>query len=163
MLKFKKRKRRRAEKKLESLKLESVKKLLEPYNKPFRVRVANVIDGDTVEIVWMHGGKVPTRMCLRVDGVDTPEKRTKNIMEKKAGIKVKEIVENWIGENPIEAIFYEWDKFGFRIVGDLLINEILLSDFLLANSYAHSYNGKTKKTPFTEEELEYILDSDKFV
>lgn len=163
MFGFKKLKRKRSDKKLDSLKLESVERLLEPYGKAFRVKVTEVIDGDTIEIVWLHRSKVPTRIRVRVNGVDTPETRTKDIREKQAGLKVKELVEEWIGTNQTEAIFYDWDKFGFRMVGDLLIHGMLLSEFLLNNCYAHSYNGKTKKTPFTEDELEYIIESGSFV
>lgn len=162
MIGFKKLKRKRADKKLDSLQIEKVERLLEPYGKPFRVRVTNIIDGDTVEIVWLHGSKVPTRIHIRVSGIDTPEIRTKDVLEKQAGLKVKEIVEGWIGTNQTKAIFYDWDKFGFRMVGDLLIHGMLLSEFLLNNCYAHSYDG-TKKTPFTEDELEYIIESGSFV
>ena len=44
-----------------------------------------------------------------------------------------------------------------RAVGDVLINDMSLTKILLAKNYAHKYDGKTKQ-PWTDEELQYILD-----
>jgi len=157
------RKRRKSKKKLKHLLPSEINILPEPHSKAFNAKVSRVIDGDTVEIVFLHGGKVPMKICIRVAGVDTPEKRTKDLLEKEAAFKVKGIVEDWIGSNKIQAVFYEWDKFGGHIVGDIVVRDRFLSEFLLTNRYAHIYTGKKRKTPFTADELEDIIGSGDFV
>lgn len=159
----KRRRRKKAKKKFNNLNPEKVDILPEPHSVIFKAKVLRVVDGDTIEIAFLHGGKVPMRMMIRVCGVDTPEKRTRNELEKQAALKVKEIVERWVGLNPVKAVFYKWDKFGGRIVGDILVHGRHLSEFLLTNKYAHPYTGKVKKIPFQDHELEEIVNSGCFV
>lgn len=157
------RKHRKFKKRFKNLLPKEINILPEVHSKEFRAKISRVIDGDTIEIVFLYGEKVPMKICIRIVGVDTPEKRTKNLLEKQAALKVKEIVENWIGSNKVKAVFYEWDKFGGRIVGDIIVKDEYLSEFLINNQYAHVYTGKNKKIPFTDEELEYILSAGNFV
>lgn len=157
------RKRRKFKKKLKHLDPDEVDRLPEPHSRIIRAKVSRVIDGDTIEIVFLHGEKVPMKICIRIIGVDTPEKRTRDLLEKEAAFKVRDIVEEWISLNSVKAVFYEWDKFGGRIVGDIIVQKRYLSEFLLTNNYAHPYTGKRKKTPFTDEELEDIINSGYFV
>jgi len=159
----KRRRRKKAKKRFKALNPEKIDLLPEPYSRVFWAKVSRVVDGDTVEIAFLHGGKVPMRISIRIFGVDTPEKRTRNVLEKQAALKVKEIVERWVGVTPVRAVFYNWDKFGGRIVGDILVRGQYLSEFLLTNRYAHPYGGKVKKTPFEDEELEDILNGGYFV
>ena len=63
----------------------------------YRCKIVKVIDGDTVDVdidlgfgVWMHKERV------RVHGIDTPESRTRDKVEKKFGLYAKKIVQQLI-------------------------------------------------------------------
>lgn len=147
-----------SQKKLSKLNLGEVQDLLEPKGTVVRARISRVIDGDTVEVVFLHGGKIPTKIGLRVDGVNTPEKRTKNSLEKEAAFYVRDQV-IFLLENReyVHIRFRKWDKYGGRIIGDIIYDkDCTLSEYLLENRYAQPYNGK-KKIPFSDEFLEAIL------
>ena len=54
----------------------------------YRCKILKVIDGDTVDVdidlgfgVWMHKERV------RLHGIDTPESRTRDLVEKKYGLE----------------------------------------------------------------------------
>ena len=128
-------KKQRRASQLSSLDVDTVPKLPEHPNILFPVRVVRVIDGDTIEIVFLHGGKVPMRICLQIDKVDTPELRSKRLLEKQAAQHVKEKVEKIFAENEsktLQGTFRTWDKYGGRIIGDIHINnKVWLSDHLI--------------------------------
>ena len=57
----------------------------------YKCKVVKVVDGDTVDVdidlgfgVWMRDERV------RVMGIDTPESRTRDLVEKKFGLAAKE-------------------------------------------------------------------------
>jgi len=152
-------KKKRQWKKLAKLDLDSVDKLLEPAEVFIPARISRIIDGDTVEIVFLHGGTIPTKIAIRIDGVDTPELRGKTDLEKRAAVFVKEKVEELLNDQKtIEVKFIKWDKYGNRIVGDILCNqEHYLSHFLLLNGYAQVYNGR-RKDQWIQDKLEAILE-----
>lgn len=150
---------------LQKLDTDDIPKLLEPENTLFNAKILRVIDGDTVEIAWLHGGKVPTRILLRIGGIDTPElkpknkSKLKNKLERQAAVYVTEIIENELNTPDIQVEFFKWDKYGRRIVGDIRINhDYYLSGFILANEYGYEYDGKKKK-PFTNPFLKAIINN----
>ena len=58
--------------------------------------VKRVIDGDTAEVVVDLGFKIHHEITLRFNDIDCPETRTKDLVEKEAGIKAKSFVVNRI-------------------------------------------------------------------
>ena len=153
-------KKTRQRKKLKKLDLGLVSKLPEPVYIPFPARISRVIDGDTVEVVFLHGGIVPMKIGIRISGVDTPELRGKTNLEKQAARYVKTKVEELLSDKAksIHVTFEKWDKYGNRIVGDILFDGTgRLSDYLLLNAYAQIYNGKAK-CEWSEASLQDIMD-----
>ena len=45
-----------------------------------------------------------------------------------------------------EIVIYEWDKFGGRVLGDVLIDDKSLTRLLIDNGYAREYYGDAKKS-----------------
>ena len=153
-------KKKQQRKKLKKLDLHLVLKLPEPVYTPFPARISRVIDGDTVEVVFLHGGIVPMKIGIRISGVDTPELRGKTDLEKQAARYVKTKVEELLSDKAksIHVTFEKWDKYGNRIVGDILFDGTgRLSDYLLLNAYAQIYNGKAK-CKWSEASLQDIMD-----
>ncbi len=120
-------------------------------------RIVRVIDGDTIEILFLHGKKVPTKIKIRVHGVNTPELRSKRKIERKAARHVKEEVKKELSnQKVVQVVFYKWGKYGGRVLGDIYYDSKYLSDYLLVNCYGQFYEGR-KKIPFSDEDLESML------
>ena len=120
----------------------------------FRVTEINrVLDGDTIDVTIDLGFDLYKKERVRVAGVDTPEKRTKNLEEKALGIDAT----NWLKEKLEGAINGDDElsvrtelvggtgKYG-RLLGWLYIGDELLSlnEQMIAEGYAHEYDGGTK-------------------
>jgi endonuclease YncB( thermonuclease family) len=41
---------------------------------------------------------------------------------------------------------YDWDKFGGRVLGDIILNGKSLREMLIANGYARAYFGEAKQS-----------------
>ena len=117
------------------------------------VEVNRVLDGDTLDITIDLGFDLYKKERVRVAGVDTPEKRTRNLEEKALGIDAT----NWLKEKLEGAINGDDElsvrtelvggtgKYG-RLLGWLYIGDELLSlnEQMIAEGYAHEYDGGTK-------------------
>jgi micrococcal nuclease len=120
----------------------------------FRViKVNRVVDGDTIDVTIDLGFDLYKKERVRVAGIDTPEKRTRNLEEKALGIDAT----NWIKERLNSAIAGEEDlvirtelvggmgKYG-RLLGWLYIGdaELSVNEQMITEGYAHAYDGGTK-------------------
>ena len=120
----------------------------------FRVTEINrVLDGDTIDVTIDLGFDLYKKERVRVAGVDTPEKRTRNLEEKALGIEAT----NWLKEKLEGAINGDDElsvrtelvggvgKYG-RLLGWLYIGDELLSlnEQMIAEGYALPYAGGTK-------------------
>ena len=120
----------------------------------FRVTEINrVLDGDTIDVTIDLGFDLYKKERVRVAGVDTPEKRTRNLEEKALGIEAT----NWLKEKLEGAINGDDElsvrtelvggtgKYG-RLLGWLYIGDELLSlnEQMITEGYAHEYDGGTK-------------------
>ena len=114
----------------------------------YRAKTVKIVDGDTVDIdidlgfdVWVRNQRI------RLYKVDTPEKRTRNKTEKKAGLLATEKVTSLIPVGSTIVIKTHKDgkgKYG-RILGEL-INEdgVNVNEYLIKNRYAVAYYGQSK-------------------
>lgn len=125
--------------------------------------VVSVYDGDSLTMVFgtpFTKKQAFTWKC-RVDGLDTPEIKTRNLLEKKAGYKVKAFVEMLVKvakiKGNIKVECKDYDKFG-RVLIDLYLNGTNLKYILIEKGYAMAYDGGTKEK-WTDEQLEYILNN----
>jgi micrococcal nuclease len=120
----------------------------------FRVtEITKVLDGDTIDVIIDLGFDLSKKERVRVAGVDTPEKRTRNLEEKALGIDAT----NWLKEKLEGAILGDDDliirtelvggmgKYG-RLLGWLYIGDspVSLNEQMITEGYAHAYDGGTK-------------------
>lgn len=107
--------------------------------------VTRVLDGDTVEIVFKYN-KNYEKHRMRIVGIDAPEIHTKDDVEKKAGFhsksKLEEYCTKYNDRGRVEL--QNDDKYGRRL-GKIFINNISITDYMINNQYAYSYDGSTKK------------------
>ena len=124
----------------------------------FRVTEINrVVDGDTIDVVIDLGFDIYKHERVRIAGIDTPEKRTRDLEEKKLGIDAT----NWMKATLEDTINGEHEltirtelkggvgKYG-RLLGWLYVGdeEKSLNEQMIDEGYAWCYDGGTKRKDF---------------
>ena len=126
----------------------------------FRVTEINkVLDGDTIDVTIDLGFDLFKKERVRIAGVDTPEKRTRNLEEKALGLDatewLKDKLEGAINGDDDLVIRTELDggvgKYG-RLLGWCYIGEatVSLNEQMIDQGYAWAYDGGTKQKNFEE-------------
>lgn len=110
------------------------------------VRYIKNYDADTItfEIPLVHPllGK---NISIRVNGVDTPEIRTKNKCEKEKARSAKKLVQNLFkNAKKIDLVNVKRGKY-FRILADVIVDGKSLSFYILKNGLGVNYDGGAKK------------------
>ena len=123
------------------------------------VSVDKVLDGDTIDVTIDLGFDLFKKERVRIAGVDTPEKRTRNLEEKALGIDatewLKDKLEGAINGDDDLIIRTELDggvgKYG-RLLGWCYIGDAIVSlnEQMIDQGYAWAYDGGTKKKDFEE-------------
>lgn len=121
-----------------------------PTGVAYDAKVVRASDGDTivVEAPWVPA-PIKKEIAVRVYGVDTPEKggRAKCQAEDVKGQAASAFTKKLIAEaKTIQYVLYDWDKFGGRVLGDLLIDGKSLRAQLIANGFAREYFGEAKQS-----------------
>ncbi len=117
--------------------------------------IRRVVDGDTVDVdidlgfgIWQHKERV------RIHGIDTPESRTRDKVEKQFGLLAKKFVEERLPIGSKQTLVTEKagdeskGKFG-RILGDFIVEryegeEELVTDVMIDEGHAVPYHGQSK-------------------
>ena len=110
-------------------------------------KVVSVYDGDTIKVVFPiigSGSKKLYKWNCRINGVDTPELRTNNQMEKKLGYFVRDKLREKILGKTVYIQCDTFDKYG-RLLVNIVIHKEDISKWLLDNKYAFEYDGGKKK------------------
>ena len=117
------------------------------------VKINRVVDGDTIDVTIDLGFDLYKKERVRVAGVDTPEKRTRNLEEKALGLDatawLKQKLEETIKGDEELLIRTELKggvgKYG-RLLGWLYVGEsdVSLNEQMITEGYAHAYDGGTK-------------------
>ena len=123
------------------------------------VEINRVLDGDTIDVTIDLGFDLFKKERVRVAGVDTPEKRTRDLEEKALGIDAT----NWLKEKLEGALAGDDDlvirtelvggvgKYG-RLLGWLYLGDgdVSLNEAMIEEGYAWAYDGGTKQKDFEE-------------
>jgi len=123
----------------------------------YRCKILRVVDGDTVDVdidlgfgIWIHKERV------RVMGIDTPESRTRDLVEKAFGLAAKEYLKMLLPVDSIKVLKTEVDKKGGdkkgkfgRVLGDFFTEPTnegpkRVTDLLIAAGHAVPYFGGSK-------------------
>ena len=123
------------------------------------VEINRVLDGDTIDVTIDLGFDLFKKERVRVAGVDTPEKRTRDLEEKALGIDAT----NWLKEKLEGALAGDDDlvirtelvggvgKYG-RLLGWLYLGDgsLSLNEAMIEEGYAWAYDGGTKQKNFED-------------
>jgi micrococcal nuclease len=120
----------------------------------YRVKkVSNVVDGDTIDVDIDLGFNIAYSQRVRLAGIDTPESRTKDKMEKALGLESKQRLKDILAKASVVVIRTQkpdsTEKYG-RVLGWLFVDgaEQSVNEALIADGYAWGYMGETKIKDF---------------
>lgn len=117
-----------------------------PYNWP----ITRVIDGDTVAFrADFMPAPLKPELSIRVLGVDTPEKAPRAACDKeaKAAAAASEFTKQAVKNAKTTQIeLKSHDKYGGRVLGDVILDGKRLSDMLIENGHARPYKGDKKES-----------------
>lgn len=108
----------------------------------YSAELIRVIDGDTID-AWIDlGFKISIRRRIRLWGIDAPETRTRDLVEKAEGIKaktrLKDILDGSSGKFLLRS--QDVDKYG-RCLGEIYIEDVNINKQLLAENLVEVYKG----------------------
>jgi len=116
----------------------------------YKAHVLRVVDGDTVDVdidlgfgIWLRGERV------RIMGIDTPESRTSNNLEKVFGLAAKNRLKELLGKTATLKTMVDKDgsdakgKFG-RILGDFICGDTTVTKILMDEGHCVEYWGQSK-------------------
>jgi micrococcal nuclease len=116
----------------------------------YRCKLRKVVDGDTVDVdidlgfgIWQMNERV------RIMGIDTPESRTRDKIEKKFGLAAKARLKSLLGPKPVlqTTISKKGEdmkgKFG-RVLGDFIIDGRKVTKIMCQEGHAVPYFGGAK-------------------
>lgn len=109
-------------------------------------KVVDVIDGDTIIIDTENESKLINRLGLkiRLQGIDTPEKKGKCRKEKELALEATKLLKNLVYGKSVILKDVKWDKFGGRINAKIFIDNVNIGQELLKNKLAVEYFGEKK-------------------
>ncbi len=120
----------------------------------YKCKIVRVIDGDTIDVdidlgfgIWIHKERI------RLMGIDTPESRTRDAEEKKAGLYAKSVVQAFLPVGSMQTLKTVNDKTGKfgRILGDFYVydgeedRQVLLAEYMIKHYVGVEYDGKSKE------------------
>ena len=121
-----------------------------PVGVTYDAKIVRAIDGDTIVIEAPYlPAPLKPELGVRIFGVDTPEKsfRAKCESEKKRGDQATIFTKDVIAATKKhQVVLYDWDKFGGRVLGDILLDGMSLRDLLIKNGFARAYFGDAKQS-----------------
>ena len=106
----------------------------------FQAKVKRVVDGDTLDLDIDLGFHITLSERVRLMGIDTPETRTRNLVEKADGLKAKEFVIGFVADGSVVIKVHGFGKFGRPLV-DLYKGSVCLNDQLVLHGLAAPYFG----------------------
>lgn len=116
----------------------------------YDVEITRVKDGDTVafKAPWLPD-PLPKELAVRVFGVDTPEKghRAQCPSEDARGqAATKFTTQAVMLSSRRQVLLMDWDKFGGRVLGDIILDGKSLRQMLIQNGFAREYYGEAKQS-----------------
>lgn len=104
-------------------------------------RVLRVVDGDTVDVLIDLGFNIKTKQRVRLHGVDAPETRTRDLIEKQQGLQAKQYLEQLFKHaNTVTLKSHKIGKYG-RVIASLYADGVSVCEHLVREGHAvrHQY------------------------
>jgi endonuclease YncB( thermonuclease family) len=122
----------------------------QPKGVTYDAQIIRVSDGDTIVIsAPFLPAPLKPELAVRIYGVDTPEKgfRGQCESEKQRGEAASQFTKQAVSASTQrQVVLYGWDKFGGRVLGDIILNGQSLRTMLITNGFAREYYGDAKQS-----------------
>ena len=122
----------------------------QPQGVTYDAQIVRINDGDTVVIAAPFlPAPLKPELAVRIYGVDTPEKgfRAQCPSEDARGKAATEFTKGAVAASQKRQVtLYAWDKFGGRVLGDIILDGRSLRAGLIANGFAREYYGDAKQS-----------------
>lgn len=117
----------------------------------YEVKVLKIVDGDTVDVdIDLGFGVVLTDERVRIMGIDTPESRTRDKVEKVFGLAAKARLKELLDKKSILITHDDRNgedmkgKFG-RVLGDFMVDDRPVTEIMIEEGHAVPYHGQAKE------------------
>ncbi len=121
-----------------------------PKGVTYDAQIIRVSDGDTIVIAAPFLPQpLKPELAVRIYGVDTPEKghRAQCPSEDQRGQAASAFTKQAVASTQKHQVtLYGWDKFGGRVLGDIILNGVSLRAELIRNGFAREYYGDAKQS-----------------
>ena len=120
----------------------------------YRAKLERVVDGDTIDALIDVGFDIWVKKRIRYMGLDTWERRTINLEEKKKGLAAKARNKELLEKVSAKSGYFRLKSHGVgkygRVLGELFIqdkegNSMCINEQLKIEGHAYEYDGGTKK------------------
>lgn len=128
----------------------------------YNVTITRVVDGDTVDVdIDLGFGMVYKKQRVRLMGIDTPESRTRDLVEKLFGKASKYHLQHLLEDQAVTLISHDKGKFG-RILGELFVtselaeghpvfeHRVSVNQQMINDCHAVAYTGANKDTTIAQ-------------
>lgn len=113
----------------------------------YSAEVTRVVDGDTVDAFVDLGFDMHSKQRVRLYGINTPECRTRDLVEKKAGLAAKARLKEMLRESKNKCVIKtrldKKGKYG-RVLGVLYVDDCDLNTKLVKEGHAKKYYGGSR-------------------
>jgi micrococcal nuclease len=114
-------------------------------------KVVKVYDADTITVanrISVGGAQSEEiyRFQVRLNGIDSPEIKSKNTTTKALAKQARDVLSEMIFGKIVELRNVQLEKYG-RLLADVYLGDIHLNEWLVENKYAVRYDGGTKQIP----------------
>jgi endonuclease YncB( thermonuclease family) len=122
----------------------------QPTGVTYDTTIIRVSDGDTIVIAAPYLPQpLKPELAVRIYGVDTPEKghRAQCASEAQRGEQASQWTKNLVSRGKrFQVTLYTWDKFGGRVLGDIIVDGKSVREGLIAAGLARAYFGDKKQS-----------------
>ncbi|MCP4483691.1 MAG: thermonuclease family protein [Arcobacter sp.] len=113
-----------------------------------KAKIVKVYDGDTITAVFplpMHENSENYKWSCRINGIDTPEMRSKDTELKKIAVQARELVKSLILNKTVNLELDNFDKYGRVLCNAFDINGKSIAKTLIEEGLAKEYDGGKKQ------------------
>jgi len=107
-----------------------------------KARVVSIYDGDTITLTFETFGTYYKWNC-RLDGIDTPEMKSKNPEEKAKAVIARDFLRSKINDKIVDIKCGDFDKYG-RLLIKVFYEDVCMNDIMISEGHAKAYFGGTK-------------------
>ena len=111
----------------------------------YSIEIVKIVDGDTVDVLIDLGFHITIKKRVRLQGINAPESRTRNLREKKRGLASKARLREMCSEEefgPPKLVLkcHGLGKYG-RVLGEIFNHNCSLNRMMVIEGFAENYDG----------------------